>query len=218
MQPCCMKRVCNGCVLSCRKSGIRDCPFCRTAIPKESQVLAMAQKRATAGDPMAKCFLANHYKSGGYGLVKDPRKAVELCEEAAALGGLWAKEAHNILGLIYSEGSGVAGGNGDGGDRSVARSFARSVEHYEEAAMLGHVFSRFNCGVWALNEERRDIALQHFLISAELGHAPALDVIRRLFIAGVATKDDYAGALRGCQAAMEEMSSPARDEAENEGN
>ena len=49
---------------------------------------------------MAKCFLANHYKSGGYGLVKDPRKAVELCEEAAALGGLWAKEAHNILGLI----------------------------------------------------------------------------------------------------------------------
>ena len=84
--------------------------------------------------------------------------------------------------------------------------------------MLGHVFSRFNCGVWALNEERRDIALQHFLISAELGHAPALDVIRRLFIAGVATKDDYAGALRGCQAAMEEMSSPARDEAENDGN
>ena len=52
-RPCCTKLVCNGCVAAAWKRGIRDCPFCRAPTPDESQILAVIQKRADAGDPMA---------------------------------------------------------------------------------------------------------------------------------------------------------------------
>ena len=39
--------------------------------------------------------------------------------------------------------------------------------------------------------------------------------VKFLFTKGLATKDDYAGALRGYQSAIEEMSSPERDESSN---
>jgi len=32
---CCMKRVCNGCILAARKRGLRGCPFCRTPTPHD---------------------------------------------------------------------------------------------------------------------------------------------------------------------------------------
>ena len=62
---CCMKLVCNGCILAAVKRGMRDCPFCRTPRPKEdSQVLAMVQKRVAVGDPMAIYHLGDKYVVG----------------------------------------------------------------------------------------------------------------------------------------------------------
>ena len=85
-QVCCMKKVCNGCLLAARKRGMRNCPFCRTPMPDESQTLAMIQKRVDAGDPVAIMFLGSQYRFGLYGLEKDVRMAVELYERAAELG------------------------------------------------------------------------------------------------------------------------------------
>ena len=79
--------------------------------------------------------------------------------------------------------------------------------------MRGHVSARFNLG----NEEARAgnyyLALQHYLIAANLGHQDALNEVKQMFVDGLATKADYAGALRGYQSAVEEMRSPDRDEA-----
>ncbi|EJK70503.1 hypothetical protein THAOC_08132 [Thalassiosira oceanica] len=201
-QVCCMKRMCNGCVLAAHQRGIRGCPFCRTKKPKKSQTsqtLAMVQKRFDAGDPAAIYLLANKYDRGKYGLEKDVARAVELYERAAELG---VKEAHYNLGCTYYEGV------------DVKKDTAKAIRHYEAAAMRGHVAARYNLGCEEYNAGNYDLALQHWMISASLGDRDALNEVKEMFTSGLATKADYAGALRCYQSAVEEMKSPDRDEAE----
>ncbi|EJK77093.1 hypothetical protein THAOC_01097, partial [Thalassiosira oceanica] len=62
-----------------------------------------------------------------------------------------------------------------------------------------------------------DLALQHWVISAKLGDEYSLRMVKSLFMAGLATKADYAAALRGYQNAVEEMSSLGRAEAKGLG-
>ncbi|EJK47625.1 hypothetical protein THAOC_33641, partial [Thalassiosira oceanica] len=196
--PCCMKRVCNGCVLASRKRGMEDCPFCRTPIADESQALAMIQARVAAGDPMAICNLGTKYHFGRYGLEKDVTRAVELYERAADLG---VKEAHYNLACLYAKGT------------DVEEDTFKAFHHFEAAAMCGHVPARKNLGTMEYNAGNYDLALQHYLISAKLGYDRSVTNVRRMFMDGLATKADYAAALRGHQSAIEEMSSPDRDEA-----
>ena len=201
-QPCCVKKVCNGCLLAARKRGMWDCPFCRTPTPKESQALAMIQKRVDAGDPVAIYTLGNQYEQGLYGLEKDVTRAVELYERAAELG---VKEAHYNLGCMYREGT------------DVEKDTAKAIRHYEAAAMCGHVLARLNLGCMEGMAENHDLALQHSMISATLGHEGSLNGVKLLFMNGHATKGDYAAALRGYQNAIKEMSSTDRDEAKSLG-
>ena len=197
-QVCCMKLVCNGCVLAARKRGMWDCPFCRTPVPKtRSHALAMIQRRADAGDLMAIWHLGNKYCAGDH-LEKDVARAVELYECAAELG---AKDAHYSLGCLYDKGTDVEKDN------------ATIIRHYEAAAMSGHVLARFNLGFVECNAEQYDLALQHWMISAKLGHETALNAVKSCFMDGLATKADYAEALRGYQNAIEGMRSPNRVEA-----
>ena len=58
-----------------------------------------------------------------------------------------------------------------------------------------------------------DLALQHWMISAKSGHVGSLNNVKFMFTKGLATKADYADALRGYQNAVEDMSSADRDEA-----
>ena len=51
------------------------------------------------------------------------------------------------------------------------------------------------------------------MIAAKMGNQVALDNVKGLFVHGLATKADYAEALRGHQSAVEEMRSPDREEA-----
>ena len=205
LQPCCMKRVCNGCLLSARKSGIDNngCPFCRAPFPGENEALEMVRKRATVDDPLAICFIGCQHGYGGFGFVKDAMGAIELCRRAASLG---AKDAHYILAHLYREGSG-----------EVVMDGKRSVEQFEKAAMQGHIFARFNLGVMEYEDGRKDIALQHFLISAKMGHEDSMGKVQQLFMEGAATKADYDEAQERYDAAVEEMSSPSREEAEKIG-
>ena len=195
---CCMKRVCNGCALAALKRGMRDCPFCRAPAPHESQALAMIQKRVDAGDPMAIFHLGTKYQFGEFGLEKDVTRAVELYERAAELG---EKEAHFNLGCTYAEGT------------DVERDMAKAIKHYEAAVMCGHVDARYNLGNVEHRAGNHDLALQHWMISATLGHENSLSNVKVLFMKGIANKAEYAAALRGYQNAVEEMSSPDRAEA-----
>ncbi|EJK48881.1 hypothetical protein THAOC_32285 [Thalassiosira oceanica] len=196
---CCMKKVCNGCVFAAGKLGMWDCPFCRAPTRMTySQALAMIRKRIDAGDPVAILFLGNKYRFGEYGLEKNMTSAVELYERAAELG---VKEAHFSLGVLYDEGA------------DVEKDTAKAIKHYEAAAMGGHVYARYNLSIIEGIAGNHVIALQHMMISAKLGHEKSLSNVKRLFMAGLATKADYAAALRMYQNAVEEMSSPDRAEA-----
>ena len=196
---CCVKRVCTGCILAAEKRGISDCPFCRTPTPDGvEQALTMIQKRVDAGDPMAMCTLGFGYRHGQHGLDEDETRAVELYERAAELG---ANEAHSQLGLLYYTGAGVE------------RDTAKAIRHWEEAAVKGCVQARHNLGFLEERAGNYDLALQHFLIATKLGSEPSLKRVKDLYKDGIATKADYAEALRGYQSAVEEMRSPGRDEA-----
>ncbi|EJK50886.1 hypothetical protein THAOC_30001 [Thalassiosira oceanica] len=182
---CCMKEVCNGCILAARKRGMRDCPFCRASVPDKSQALAMIRKR--------------QYHFGAYGLEKDVTRAVELYERAAELG---VTDAHFNLGVLYTRGT------------DVEKDTAKAFRHYEAAAMSGDVSARINLGIIEYNDGNYDLALQNWMISAKLGCDDSLSNVKEMFMNGLATKADYAAALRGYQNAIAEMSSPDRAEAE----
>ncbi|EJK44275.1 hypothetical protein THAOC_37199, partial [Thalassiosira oceanica] len=144
-------------------------------------------------------FLGDQYSNGWLGLEKDMARAVELWTEAAAIG---SADACFGLGLAY--------GIGDGVEQDVAR----GVSFYEKAAMLGNSAARHNLGCYEYDRGRYDRAARHFLISAKMGSEKSLANIKELFKEGLATKTQYAEALKGCRDALAEMKSPDRKEAE----
>ncbi|EJK72633.1 hypothetical protein THAOC_05818 [Thalassiosira oceanica] len=201
---CCMKRVCNGCILAARQRGMDDrCPFCRTAIPADdASMLAIVQKRVNEGDAEAISFLGDKYFYGELGLAKDVPRAIELWTEAAELGSL---EAHNELGHVYYTGDGVE------------EDKPRGIRHWQEVAMGGHAESRHNLGDVEHNNGNYELAVQHWMITAKMGDQGSLNGIKGMFKRGLAAKAQYAEALMGYRDAVEEMKSPQREEAKRLG-
>jgi len=158
----------------------------------------MMRKRVKVGDPEAMLNLGNQYITGDNGLVKNVTRSLELFERAADLG---LKNAHYRLSYLYHFGV------------NVEKDTAKAMRHSEAAAVRGHVLSRHNLGYAEDLAGNYDIALQHYLISANLGYQDSLTCIKIMFTKGLATKADYAEALRGHQKAVTEMKSPDRDEA-----
>ncbi|EJK68727.1 hypothetical protein THAOC_10070 [Thalassiosira oceanica] len=195
---CCMTLVCNGCIVAAEKRGMDLCPFCRAPKPKMSQTVSMIEKRVDAGDPVAICCRGSQYADGSLGLTKDVTRAIDLYERAAELG---LKDAHCSLGNLYNEGT------------DVEKDPAKAIRHWEAAAVKGDARARHNLGVAEYEVGNYDLALQHFMIAAKLGDQDSLNNVKTFFMNGLATKSDYAEALRGHQSAVEEMRSPDREEA-----
>ena len=196
---CCMKRICKGCYLAAQKRGMHNCPFCRTPYPKnDADQLAMLQTRVAKKDPVAIKLLGQKYYHGSLGLGKDMRRAVDLWTEAAKLGSI---EALYNLGLAYDHGNGV---QQDG---------AKAAEFFKRAAMQGHVEARHNLGCYEEEKGNRDRAVRHYLISAKMGENYSVGNIKMMIVDGLATKEQYAEALKGYQDAVEETKSHDRDEA-----
>ena len=182
-----------------RLRGLRGCPFCRMPHPDDdASALAMIQKRVDKGDAEAIKHLGDKYYFGGLGLTKDFPRAVELWKEAAELGSV---DAHYSLGDAYY--------NGDG----VEVDKARSIRFCQEAAMKGHVESRNNLGLLEIHEGNCELAVLHWVISANMGYEKSLHNIKETFLQGLTTKAWYAEALKGYGDAVEEMKSPQREEA-----
>ena len=204
MKACCIKRVCDGCIMAARQRGMgNSCPFCRTPHPDDNtSALAMIQKRADKGDVEAISFLGEQYYYGELGLAKDVPRAIELWTEAAELGSI---DAHGQLGLVHY--------TGDGAEEDKPR----GIRYWQEAAMKGHVGSRCAIGDAEYDSGNPQLAVQHLMISAKMGYEGSLNDIKDMFKEGHATKAQYAEALLGYRDAVEETKSPHREEAKRLG-
>ncbi|EJK55936.1 hypothetical protein THAOC_24269, partial [Thalassiosira oceanica] len=170
------------------------CPFCRTPTPdSDAAKLALVRKRVDAKDPKANNVLADICYRGNYGLKIDIPRSFDLWTEAARLGD---KDGHCRIGFLYFNGKGVE------------KDVARGIRHWQQAAIHGHPESRFMLGFHENDVGNHDLAVQHWMISANMGCEKSLNGIKDIFMKGHATKAQYAEVLRGYQNALEETKSP----------
>ncbi len=201
MMKCCSKLICNGCHHANRTREIEEglqqrCAFCREPAPKtDEEVGKRIMKRIKENsDPAAMSQMGKKRYSGG-----DHETALKYLTKAAELGDA---DAHYNLSCMYREGKGVEKDEKTG------------VYHLEEAAMKGHPDARYNLGIIERYNGRFVRAKKHFIIGANLGDHDSLQELKELCVYGLVSKEEYANALRACQAAVDERKSAEREKAE----
>ena len=145
---------------------------------------------------------------------EDYEAAFEYWSKAAALGDV---EAHYQLSCLYYESlypNGVAVDE-ELIDEGYKIDEKREYHHLTEAAIGGHFVARHDLGVREEINGRFDRAVKHFIIAAKLGYDPSLKSAQKLYKMELMSKDDFATALRGYQAAVEAAKSPQRMAAAN---
>ena len=196
MMACCCKRICMGCNFGNKQREIelgleQRCAFCREPVPfTREEEEKYENERVKANDPVA--LLQKGAKCQKEG---DFEEAIQYLTKAAELGNM---EAHYNLAILYQLGKGVE------------KNLKKKINHLEEAAIGGHPDARFNLGEDENENGRIDRAMKHFIIAAKLGHDKSLKAVKEGFAKGVISKEDYAGALRGHQAAVDETKSEKR--------
>ena len=110
-------------------------------------------------------------------------------------------EAHWNLSWLFRNGEGVKK------DKTL------EMYHLEEAAIAGNPFARtlFESREWECG--RFDRAVRHWIIAANLGDDKSLQRLKESYKDGHVSKEDFAAALRGYQAAVDATKSPQREEA-----
>jgi hypothetical protein len=195
---CCSKFICDGCCHANQKREIeqgleRRCAFCREPVPESmGEVNKNIMKRIKKNnDPAAMAHMGKkHHHEGDFG------KASEYYAKAAELGDL---DAHSCLGISYFKGDGVE------------KDTKKAVYHLEQAAIGGHPQARAGLACYEIDNGRFDRAAKHFIIAANLGCDKSLKCIKDLFVKGRVSKEDYAAALRGHQAAVDATKSAERE-------
>ena len=197
---CCGKVICSGCIYAvARIDKEKKCPFCRTPPPSsDEERIKRIMKRVEVGDAQAIYNLGCLYSYGRHGLSHDYIKALELYLRAGELG---SAAAYNNIGVAYDSGEGVE------------KDEKKALHYCELAAMLGNVYAGHNLGLYEKKAGNTDRALKHFMSAVEYGCDKSLVYIKQFFMAGNATKDDYANALRSYQAYLDEVRSDQRDAA-----
>jgi TPR repeat protein len=163
-------------------------------LPKtEEEIEKNYMERAKVNDPIALFHIAlRRLGEGNY------EGAFQCWTKAAALGN---SGAHFNLSLMYHEGEGVE------------KDMKMEIYHLEEAAIGGNPEARYNLGCYEGNAGGQDIAMRHFIIAAKQGYDEALECVKKGFQRGYVSKEDYATALRGHQAAVDATKSEQREEA-----
>ncbi len=198
---CCCKRICRGCSYANQQreeeQGLEQrCPFCREPMPKtDEEIEQNLVKRVKTNDPAALFKTGSNCDDKG-----DYEGAFQYWTKAAALENM---DAHFNLSLMYQKGKGVE------------KDEKKKNYHFEEAAIGGHPSARFNLGNHEFRNKRYERAVKHWIIAAKLGCNDALDSVKKLFSVGIVSKEDYAAALRGHQAAVDATKSKQREEAES---
>jgi TPR repeat protein len=200
MMSCCCKVICNGCDHANAKSEVEQglehrCAFCREPEAKSKEESnKRIMERVKKGDPVAMTAIGKkHYHEG------DDGKALEYFTKAAELGEVGA---HFCLGSMCQRGIGVE------------KDEKRGIHHYEQAAIGGHPGARGLLADYEEDKGRLERAAKHLIIAANLGQDLALKPIKQLFVQGIVSKEEYAAALRGHQAAVDATKSAERDNEE----
>ena len=195
---CCSKVVCKGCVLAnfkrLREEGSEvTCPFCRDD-PQNGDHDQKMMKRVQANDPSALSHMGiKRYLEGNYA------EAFQYLKKAAELGDV---TAHDRLSFMYKSGEGVV------------KDKQKEVYHAEEAAIRGHLDSRYRLSCYEMRKFRPEIAKKHLIIAANLGHNVSMNELKEWYKSGMVSKEDFASALRAHKAAVDATKSPQRDEAD----
>jgi TPR repeat protein len=196
---CCCKVICKGCdyanYLREEEQGLEErCPFCREPLPcTDEEKVQNLMERVKANDPVGLFQVGTRCHREG-----DFEGAVEYYTKAAELGEI---DAQYKLATMYDGGLGV--------DKDEKK----EVYYLEEAAIRGHPDARYNLGCHEEENTRIDRAVKHFIIAAKLGDDGALERVKNGFQRGWVSKEDYAAALRGHQAAVDATKSKQRDAA-----
>ena len=200
MMGCCSKLICSGCfhaniIREVKEKLVPTCPFCRQPVPKsQDEIIKNLMKRVEVNDPVAMREMGKERYDEG-----DFDGAFEYFSKTAGLGDA---DAHYQLANMYQRGEGVE------------KDEKKELHHLEQAAIGGHVFARHNLGCVELENGRYERAMKHFIIAAKLGHDNSLKGLKSGFERGIVSKEDFASALRGHQAAVSATKSPQREAAE----
>ena len=129
------KDICSGCIHAVEKrdGGVGLCPFCRTPMPTDEELVEQYNKRMEIGDAEAIRNLGCCYSDGVYGLPRNHVKALELWHQAAELG---STKSYSNIGGVYHVGNGVE------------RDEKKALHYMELAAMGGVVEARYNLGMY----------------------------------------------------------------------
>jgi TPR repeat protein len=192
---CCSKVLCDGCeYANYVKSGSLDCPFCREPMADDEENTKRELERIKANDPDAMREMGVvRYHEG------DHDAALEYSTKAAELGDL---VAHNLLGVMYSDGIGVE------------KDEEKGVYHYEKAAIGGHLKARHNLGCVEEEKGNADRAVKHFIIAANLGDEVSMKDLWAHYSAGNINKEDLEATLRTHKAVIDATKNPEREAAE----
>lgn len=200
MMGCCGQMICNGCDIENQRRELQEslestCLFCRHPIPKNNdEVKINLKRRVEKNDPAALHQMGTHcYKEGDYS------SAFEYYSKAAVLRDA---KSHYILSIMYRYGDGVE------------MDKKKEIYHLEEAAIGGNASARNNLGCIEKDNRRHERAMKHFIIAAKQGGDDALETLKGAYGKGLISKDDFAAALRGHQAAVDATKSPQRASAE----
>ena len=110
--------------------------------------------------------------------------------------------AHYHLGNMYYEGKGVE------------KDEEKMVFHYEKAAIGGHPYARHNLACIEEDNGNIEIAVNHFIIAANLGYDISMKALSNMFKDGNITKEELDATLCTHQAAINAMKSSQREEAD----
>jgi hypothetical protein len=200
MMGCCSKYICTGCDYANAKREFEQglehrCAFCREPVPKSDEEHdEQVMERIKKNDPAAMTQMGiMHEKEGDFG------KALEYWAKAAELGDVGA---HFCLGASYYDGDGVE------------KDTKKAIHHLEQAAICGHTPARGYLAFYEKTTGRLDRAAKHLIIAANLGCDLSLKYVKEFFMEGLVSKEEYAAALRGHQAAVDATKSTEREEAE----
>ena len=196
MMACCSKVICKGCAFAYQirelEEGLQSsCPFCReSADMTDVERKKLVMKRIKANDPNAMRYEgAAQYAKGEY------RRAFEYYTKAAELGDALS---HYNLSCLYRDGKGVEKDEG------------KKIHHREEAAIGGHVDSRFNLGAYEWNSGQKERAVKHWIIAAKLGDDDSIKQLMGKYREGYVSKEDLDVALRAHKTAVDATKSPQR--------
>jgi tetratricopeptide (TPR) repeat protein len=200
LNTCCSKPICQGCDYANKKREIEQgqgerCAYCREPLSEsDEEIEKRTMERVKKNDPVALSYMGTKHSNEG-----DYARAAEYYTTAAELGDV---NAQFLLGALYFKGQGVE------------KDMKKAMYHFEQAAIGGHPGGRTGLAIHEEDNGRMERAVKHVMIAANLGHDASLNVIKDYFMKGIVSKEEYAAALRGYQAAVNETKSAEREKGE----